>query len=113
VSTWTARRLAWSVGIASIVLLVVALVLIGRSRETYSGKDILLRMARLLAEGTGTSTAVVSLRVGREVRPAAMWPTNGAAPGSRPLTGDEPPEFDEATASVPVSIKGRSLVCSP
>jgi hypothetical protein len=33
VSTWTARGLAWSVGIVSIVLLVVALVLIRRSRE--------------------------------------------------------------------------------
>ena len=45
--------------------------------ETYSGEDILVRMARLLAEGTGATSAVVWLRVGDEVRPAATWPTNG------------------------------------
>jgi GAF domain-containing protein len=38
-----------------------------------------------------------------------MWPTNGAAPGARPLTGDELPEFDEATASVPVRHQGEVL----
>lgn len=77
--------------------------------ETYSGEDILVRMARLLAEGTGAASAVVWLRVGREVRPAAMWPANGSAPDARPLTGDEPPEFDDSTASVPVRHQGELL----
>ena len=48
-STWTARRLAWSVGIVSIVLLVVALVLMFVDREsdlpndvaTWSASDVL------------------------------------------------------------------------
>ena len=48
-STWTARRLAWSVGIVSIVLLVAALVLMFVDREsdlpndvaTWSASDVL------------------------------------------------------------------------
>jgi signal transduction histidine kinase len=70
--------------------------------ETYSGEDILLRMARLLAEGTGATSAVVWLRVGDEVRPAATWPTNGAMATAIPLSADEPPVVDGATASIPV-----------
>jgi signal transduction histidine kinase len=70
--------------------------------ETYSGEDILVRMARLLAEGTGATSAVVWLRVGDEVRPAATWPTNGATATAIPLMADEPPVVDGATASIPV-----------
>jgi signal transduction histidine kinase len=70
--------------------------------ETYSGEDILVRMARLLAEGTGATSAVVWLRVGDEVRPAATWPTNGAMATAIPLAADEPPVIDGATASIPV-----------
>ena len=53
--------------------------------ETYSDEDILVRMARLLAEGTGATSAVVWLRVGDEVRPAAVWPTNGGMATAIPL----------------------------
>jgi signal transduction histidine kinase len=70
--------------------------------ETYSGEDILVRMARLLAEGTGATSAVVWLRVGDEVRPAATWPTNGAMAAAIPLVADESPLVDGATASIPV-----------
>ena len=70
--------------------------------ETYSGEDILVRMVRLLAEGTGATSAVVWLRVGDEVRPAATWPTNGAMATAIPLAADEPPVVDGATASIPV-----------
>ncbi|HKI28103.1 MAG TPA: GAF domain-containing sensor histidine kinase [Actinomycetota bacterium] len=70
--------------------------------ETYSGEDILVRMARLLAEGTGATSAVVWLRVGDEVRPAATWPTNGAIATAIPLAAGEPPVVDGATVSIPV-----------
>lgn len=70
--------------------------------ETYSGEDILVRMARLLAEGTGATSAVVWLRVGDEIRPAATWPTNGAMATAIPLVADDPPVVDGATASIPV-----------
>jgi signal transduction histidine kinase len=77
--------------------------------ETYSGEDILVRMARLLAEGTGATSAVVWLRVGDEVRPAATWPTNGATAAAIPLVADEPPVVDGATASIPVRHRGELL----
>ena len=47
-----------------------------RMARTYSSEDLLPRMARILAEGTGARTAVVWLRVGQELRPGASWPTN-------------------------------------
>ena len=70
--------------------------------ETYSDEDILVRMARLLAEGTGATSAAVWLRVGDEVRPAAVWPTNGAMATAIPLVRGEPPEVEGVTAAVPV-----------
>jgi signal transduction histidine kinase len=70
--------------------------------ETYSDEDILVRMARLLAEGTGATSAAVWLRVGDEVRPAAVWPTNGGIATAIPLVRGEPPEVEGVTAAVPV-----------
>ena len=46
----------------------------GRVGEAYSTEDVLPRMAQLLAEGTGATSATVWLRVGGEVRPTASWP---------------------------------------
>jgi signal transduction histidine kinase len=77
--------------------------------EAYAGEDILPRMARLLAEGTGTSTAIVWLRVGSEIRPAAVWPSNGEAPAPRRLTGDKVPEFADVSVAVPVRHQGELL----
>jgi signal transduction histidine kinase len=77
--------------------------------ETYSGEDILVRMARLLAEGTGATSAVVWLRVGDEVRPEATWPTNGAMASAIPLVADESPVVDGATASIPVRYQRELL----
>jgi signal transduction histidine kinase len=70
--------------------------------ETYSDEDILVRMARLLAEGTGATSAAVWLRVGDDVRPAAVWPTNGGMATAIPLVRGEPPEVEGVTAAVPV-----------
>jgi signal transduction histidine kinase len=77
--------------------------------ETYSGEDILVRMARLLAEGTGATSAVVWLRVGEDIVPAATWPTNGPVATTIPLVADEPPVVDGATASIPVRHRRELL----
>jgi len=77
--------------------------------ETYSGEDVLQRMVRLLAEGTGATTTVVWLRVGSEIRPAAVWPSNGGAPAPRRLAGDKVPEFGDASVSIPVRHQGELL----
>jgi signal transduction histidine kinase len=41
---------------------------------TYASEDVLPRMARVLAEGTGADRARIWLRVGEELRLGAAWP---------------------------------------
>ncbi len=52
----------------------------GRVGEAYAADDVLPRMAQVLAAGTGADAAAVWLRVGGELRPAAVWPTEASAP---------------------------------
>jgi signal transduction histidine kinase len=61
--------------------------------EVYSTDDVLPRMAQILAEGTGASRAIVWLRVGAELRPAASWPPNGSMPSSVAIAGDTLPKL--------------------
>jgi signal transduction histidine kinase len=76
--------------------------------ETYSGEDIHVRMVRLLAEGTGATSAAVWLKVGDEYRPVATWPTNGS-PSPVRVVGGRTPEFEGTTASVQVKHRGEQL----
>jgi signal transduction histidine kinase len=76
--------------------------------ETYSGEDIHVRMVRLLAEGTGATSAAVWLKVGEEYRPVATWPTNGL-PAPVRAVGGQRPEFEGVTTSVPVKHRGEQL----
>ena len=46
----------------------------GHVGETYATEDVLPRMARILAEGTGAAVARVFLRLGSDQRPVATWP---------------------------------------
>jgi signal transduction histidine kinase len=68
----------------------------------YAGEDILPRMARLLAEGTGATRATVWLRVRSELRPDATWPTESAPAPPRPLVDGGLPSFPDETAAVAV-----------
>jgi signal transduction histidine kinase len=45
-----------------------------RVGDTYATDDVLPRMARLLAQGTGAEATTVWLRVAGELRPEASWP---------------------------------------
>jgi signal transduction histidine kinase len=47
-----------------------------RVAESYAVDDVLPRMARVLAEGTGAQHAVVWLRTGIVLRAAASWPAD-------------------------------------
>jgi signal transduction histidine kinase len=49
-----------------------------RLAGAYANEDLLPRMARILAEGTGAATAAVWLRSGGELHPAAAWPVEVA-----------------------------------
>jgi signal transduction histidine kinase len=64
----------------------------GRMAETYSADDVLARTAGILGEGIGAGRATVWLRVGRELRAAAVWP-DGAPPPPAVMSGDELPSF--------------------
>jgi signal transduction histidine kinase len=77
--------------------------------ETYSGEDVLQRMVRLLAEGTGASTTVVWLRIDSELRPAATWPSDGQPPAPRVFSGDDLPAFADETLALPVRHRGEIL----
>jgi len=76
--------------------------------ETYAGEDIHVRMVRLLAEGTGATSAAVWLKVGDDYLPVATWPTNGLPAPVRAPRGRSP-EFPEASVSVPVKHRGEQL----
>ena len=74
-----------------------------RMGGTYGVDDVLLRMAAILAQGTGATRVDVWLRVGRELRPAATWPDAAAAPTPMQLGSDDAlPPFDGVTRAVAV-----------
>ncbi len=70
--------------------------------ETYGGEDILPRMARLLAEGTGATDATVWLRIGAQMRPAATWPAPTRSRAPVAWQGDGLPRFPDVDAAVAV-----------
>jgi signal transduction histidine kinase len=51
-----------------------------RVTTEYASEDVLPRMAQVLANGTGATSARVWLRIGEQLHPAASWPSNGDLP---------------------------------
>ena len=78
---------------------------------TYALDDILPRMARVLAEGTG-GRAAIWLRVGDVLRSASIWPT-GPEPAELPaelsLSDQNLPAFPEVSKAAPVLHHGELL----
>jgi len=79
-----------------------------RMAGAYESEDLLPRMARILAEGTGARTAVVWLRVGEGLKPEAAWPMDDLPPGSLPMRDAELPDL-AATLALPVEHRGERL----
>jgi signal transduction histidine kinase len=75
-----------------------------RVGSVYEADDVLLRMARILRDAVGASRATVWLRVGNELRPAAVSPT-GDTPRAIPATGDVLPSLVPDTA---VEVRDRA-----
>lgn len=82
-----------------------------RLTESLGTEDLLLRMVKVLAEGTGARAAEVWIRVGHELRCNAAWPASktpddvlGLAP-----SGEELPVFPGNRAAVPVRHRGELL----
>ena len=81
-----------------------------RMAQTYASEDLLPRMARILAEGTGAQTAVVWLRVGQELRPGAAWPADDRPHrGPAPLTDEGLPAIAAHAGVLPVEHQGELL----
>jgi signal transduction histidine kinase len=62
----------------------------GRMGETYAADEVLPRMARVLAEGTGGDRAVVWLKDGAGLVAGACWPADAGPPQRVPLAGASP-----------------------
>jgi signal transduction histidine kinase len=72
-----------------------------RVAEAY-GEDLLPRMARVLAQGTGAIRAEVWLRLGGNLRQAAAWPAATGDPPFLPISGIDPPAIPGSSHVVPV-----------
>jgi signal transduction histidine kinase len=80
-----------------------------RVAESYATDDVMPRMARVLAEGTGAQRADVWLRSGSTWRDAAVWPVEAGLAGPVPSTNGSLPEINGASALVEVRHQGDLL----
>jgi signal transduction histidine kinase len=75
----------------------------------YGAQDLLVRMAQVLAEGTGATEARVWVAVGNELRPSARWPEDGPAAGPVLLSDGALPEIPGTSRAVEVLQGGELL----
>ena len=74
-----------------------------RVGESVPTEELLGRMARILADGTGAERAVVWLKVGDHLQPAASWGSGRlGAPVPVRMDGDALPTLPGVTSAVPV-----------
>ena len=74
----------------------------------YATEDVVPRMAQILGEGAGAKVARVWLRVGRELRPSASWPSDATALPNVSTDGDAVPTMHGAYAAA-VRDRGELL----
>jgi signal transduction histidine kinase len=79
-----------------------------RAGDTFATEDVLPRMARIIAEGTGAARVDVWLRSGDQLVPAASWPADVEPVPPKTLRGDEFPELP-AARTVAVRYRGELL----
>jgi signal transduction histidine kinase len=80
-----------------------------RVSESYAADEVLPRMARVLAEGTGAELAGVWLRTGPVLQRAASWPDDPGPGEPTRISGDALPEIPEAGMAVEVRHQGDLL----
>jgi signal transduction histidine kinase len=81
----------------------------GRMGGAYAAEDVLPRMARVLAEGTGADRAVVWLKDGAELAAGACWPADAGPPRRAALRDGEVPAIVGADRVALVSYQGETL----
>jgi signal transduction histidine kinase len=79
-----------------------------RVAESYAAEDVLPRMARVLAEGTGAVDAGVWLRTAGLLQRAAAWPDGAATAEPAGIAGDTLPDL-HADRAVEVRHQGELL----
>jgi Histidine kinase len=80
-----------------------------RVAESYATDDVMPRMARVLAEGTGAQRADVWMRSGTTWRDAAVWPVDAVPAEPVPVSNGTLPAIDGANRKVEVRHQGDLL----
>ncbi|HXA43431.1 MAG TPA: sensor histidine kinase [Candidatus Solibacter sp.] len=80
-----------------------------RVAESYAADDVLPRMARVLAEGTGAARADVWLRAGDILRQGASWPDNSTAAEVARVLSDSLPDMPDTDRAIEVRHQGALL----
>jgi signal transduction histidine kinase len=81
----------------------------GRMGGTYAADDVLPRMARILAEGTGAARAVVWLKDGNGLMAGASWPADTGPMPRVAMTDGQPPAIAGATRVALVDYQGETF----
>jgi signal transduction histidine kinase len=80
-----------------------------RVGETFAAEDVLPRMARVVAQGVGASSARVWLAREGRLRVAASWPADTQVPTPVAFDGSDLPTLPGADAAFPVEHQGELL----
>jgi signal transduction histidine kinase len=80
-----------------------------RLGNAYANEELLPRMARALAEGTGASRADVWVRVGDELRAEAVWPSDADRPGPLLASANAEGTLTPSSMREPVRHQGELL----
>jgi signal transduction histidine kinase len=80
-----------------------------RLGKTYANDELLPRMARALADGTGAARADVWVRVGDQLRPEATWPVDAEPASPIPAWSAEEPAGTATSMLEPVRHGGELL----
>ncbi|MGO9219288.1 MAG: histidine kinase [Streptosporangiaceae bacterium] len=81
----------------------------GRMAGAYAAEDLLPRMARILAEGTGAARADVWLKSGDTFGDGAAWPSDAPLPPPAQATAAGVPAYPAADRILPVRYEGEVL----
>jgi signal transduction histidine kinase len=80
-----------------------------RMGNAYADEDLVPRMARILAEGTGAARARVWLRVGADLRPEAVWPATEPLGMPVPVADGDAPQISEVSLALGVRDRDEML----
>jgi signal transduction histidine kinase len=77
--------------------------------DAFGGEELLSRMARVLAQGTGADSLRILVRAGHHLEQAAAWPVGTPALEPLPVTGQVMPPIPDADRAIPVRHQGELL----